>query len=178
LDYKSLVGHEPSWGLDESKPGLKAHILCSAVQGGDVDDTTAKVELPVWTVPAMSVEDEAIPEMNAVWFRIAHDDAVHFCSTKEVDRVPMELCPYHTYCPLGPGAPPNVGYDDDSSPFIDQWAPTSDGDNYWVMVGMLMEDNWTTQCLTHVQLDGSEPSWGHNGMNAEKKRHIMCCTPS
>jgi hypothetical protein len=185
LDYESLVGHEPSWGLDESEPGLKAHILCCAVRGGDVDDATAELESPVWTAPAMSVEDGGVPEMNAIWFRVedgwyggSHDDAVHFCSTKEVDRVSMELCPYRAYCPLGPGAPPNVGYDDDSSPFIDQWAPTSDGDNYWVMVGMLMEDNWTTQCLTHVQLDGSEPSWGHDGTNAEKKRHIMCCTPS
>ena len=186
LDYESLVGHEPSWGLDESEPGLKAHILCCAVQGEDVDDATAtELEAPVGEAPAETVEEEAASVTNAIWFRVedgwyggSHDDAVRFCSTKEVNRVPMELCPYRAYCPLGPGAPPNVvGYIDDSSSAIDQWAPTSDGDNHWIMVGMLMEDNWTTQCLTHVQIDGSEPSWGHDGTNAEKKRHVMCCTP-
>jgi hypothetical protein len=97
---------------------------------------------------------------------------------KEINNIKMELCPYRAYCPSGPGSPLNIGNDEIGlGEDIEQWAPTSDGDNHWVIVGMLEENNWSSQCITHEQLDGSEPTWGLDGTNAERKRHIMCCAP-
>lgn len=198
MDYATLIGHEPAWGYDESEPGLKRHILCCAetrIQGGGVGasaEAQSPVPQPTGAGEALSTEEAAPAEVEgdtgpiiATWFRVddgwnagSHDDAVHFCSMKEINNIKMELCPYRAYCPSGPGSPLNIGNDEIGlGEDIEQWAPTSDGDNHWVIVGMLEENNWSSQCITHEQLDGSEPTWGLDGTNAERKRHIMCCAP-
>ena len=86
------------------------------------------------------------PNMIGTWFKVengwnagSHDDAEHFCALKEINRQRMELCPFNAYCPEGPSRPPIEGHDDIGSNEhgTEQWAPTSNGDNSWVMVGML-----------------------------------------
>eukprot|EP00571_Detonula_confervacea_P013981 CAMPEP_0172306514 /NCGR_PEP_ID=MMETSP1058-20130122/7566_1 /TAXON_ID=83371 /ORGANISM="Detonula confervacea, Strain CCMP 353" /LENGTH=995 /DNA_ID=CAMNT_0013018427 /DNA_START=19 /DNA_END=3006 /DNA_ORIENTATION=+ len=183
MDYEQLNGNEPSWGLDGSMPGLKHHILCckktSHIPVQEGTDTLAQT-------PASQTSDEeadAKPTLIGTWFHAengwnggSHNDAAHFCALKEVNRKQMELCPYHVYCPQGPSRPSVDGQgiigDGEES---EQFAPTSNGDNQWVMVGM-HGHNKATQCLTHGQLNGAAPDWGLDGSNKEKKHHIMCCT--
>ena len=194
IDHEKLHGQAPSWGLDGSEPDLKHHILCctkSSIvaatthhqqQGGagveeHSHDTSSQAS------PA-SEEDNTIDEAAekvGVWFQVAngwnagsHTDAEHYCSLKEVNGKRMELCSYEAYCPSGPSRPPVDGHLAVDGEESEQWAPTSNGDNQWVMVGM-RGHNKATQCLTHGQLNGAPPEWGLDSSNAEHKHHIMCC---
>jgi len=190
MDYEQLNGNEsPQWGLDQSMQELKHHILCckktSHTQVQE-DTISASVQSPILPTQASYEEIDKEPTLYiaGTWFHAengwnggSHDDATHFCALKEINRKQMELCPYHMYCPQGPSRPSAesngniIGEGEES----EQWAPSSGGDNQWVMVGM-HGHNKATQCLTHTQLNGPAPSWGHDENNQEKKHHIMCCT--
>ncbi|KAL7541884.1 hypothetical protein ACHAXR_011331 [Thalassiosira sp. AJA248-18] len=153
------------------------------------EEENADVEVPSQSQTS-ETNDEEEGDMNEVpviksgtWFQVingwnagSHEDAIHFCALKEVNGKRMELCAYNDYCPSGPSRPPvdglgDIGGDGEET---EQWAPTSSGDNQWVMVGM-HGTNHATQCLTHGQLHGEAPSWGLDESNKEKKQHIMCC---
>lgn len=185
MDYVTLNGDEPSWGLDGSAMELKEHILCckkSHVQQPQQQESADDEEES--KIPTSQTSEEAVTDtgtaMKGTWFHVingwnagTHDDATHFCARKEVNGKPMELCTYAAYCPSGPSRPPAdghglIGEDEDS----EQWAPAS-GDNQWVMVGMHGQ-NKATQCLTHGQLYGSAPVLDE--FSQEMRHHIMCCT--
>lgn len=202
MDYETLSGNEPAWGLDGSMPELKRHILCCTNYSAH-SKAPEHVEIAAETAQTPNIqngeeasaasEEESTEEdsgaglsgMVGTWFHAEngwnsgnHNDAVHFCALKEINHERMELCPYHMYCPHGPSQPPDDGRGKiGEGEETEQWAPTSNGDNQWVMVGM-HGHNKATQCLTHGQLHGAAPSWGLDSFNKEQKRHIMCCMPS
>ena len=197
IDYKTLNGKKPDWGLDGSEPGLKRHILCctktsSLVHNNPLQDEATDTDADTVMQSASShtitselpdniEEDDDEKTISGTWFHVSngwnsgsHDDAEHFCAIKEVNRKRMQLCSYDIYCPSGPTQNPAAGREVNDDEEVEQWAPTSDDDNSWVMVGM-NGHNRNTQCLTHTQLEGSAPSWGLDGSNKEKKQYIMCC---
>ena len=193
MDYETLNGSEPAWGVDRSEPGLKRHICCTdstvsaasqVVQGG-ASTTIAQSPVSQQTNFDDEVDETDTGPMTSTWFRVgdgggwnagSHDDAVHFCAMKKINGKRMELCPYHAYCPSGPSQPPyEDNYMVDDGDETEQWAPMSTGENNsWVLVGM-HGHNKASQCLTYGILNGSEPSWGLDGTNKEKKRHVLCC---
>jgi hypothetical protein len=130
------------------------------------------------------VDETDTGPMTSTWFRVGdgggwnagtYDDAVHFCAMKKINGKRMEICPYHAYCPSGPSQPPYEGnYKTVDGDETEQWAPMSTGENSWVLVGM-HGHNKASQCLTYGILNGSEPSWGLDGTNKEKKLHVLCC---
>lgn len=59
----------------------------------------------------------------------------------------------------------------------EQWAPFSDMDNAWVMIGQKYQ-NSATMCMLFDWLEGGSPDiWGGGDGMAELKKFIMCCTP-
>ena len=200
-DNKSdeCVTSEPSWGLDGSSYEKKNHVMCckktSSVSAAPVQQQqnqpqhdaaeTQTNALASQTSEEASIAEDIITSTSKTgnWFHVktgwtsgSHDEAVQFCEQHEVNGKRMELCPYHEYCPEGPSRPPvdgrgNIGELDEDS---QQWAPTSNGDNQWVMVGM-HGNNKATQCLTHGQLHGKAPLWGLDQSNQEQKHYVMCC---
>lgn len=88
----------------------------------------------------------------------------------------MDLCPAEVYCPDG-NKPMDKPLFPQRAPFeSNQWAPfdNEDGDGY-LLVGPV-DNNPTTVCMSHTQLDGKEAEWG--GENTELKQHILCCLES
>ena len=59
----------------------------------------------------------------------------------------------------------------------EQWAPLSDKENTWVMIGQKYQNSATT-CMLFEWLEGTSPgAWGRVDGMAELKKHIMCCMP-
>lgn len=188
MDYETLNGHEPSWGYDRSEPGLKRHICCTDTSSTSdtqyEEGASAAAQSPVsqQISYADEVDETDNGPMTSTWFTVddgwnagSYDDAMHFCAMKKIDSQRMELCPYHAYCPSGPSMPPYEGnYIIGDGEESEQWAPMSTGENSWVLVGMHGR-NKASQCLTYGILNESEPSWGLDGTNKEKKRHVLCC---
>lgn len=192
MDYETLNGNEPAWGLDRSEPGLKRHICCTDSKftsvsqeiQGEASTTAAQNPVAQQINFDYEVDETDTGPMTSTWFRLgdgggwnggSHDDAIHFCAMKKNNGKRMGLCPYHAYCPSGPSQPPYDGnYVTDDDDDTEQWAPMSTGENSWVLVGMHGR-NKASQCLTYGVLNGSEPSWGLDESNTEKKLHILCC---
>ena len=55
----------------------------------------------------------------------------------------------------------------------EQWAPLSDEENAWVMIGQRYQNSATT-CGSFIDLEGSSPV---EGIHRDMKKHIMCCMP-
>lgn len=130
-------------------------------------------------------ENSITNTFNPMWFDTdvggwdggSHDDAAQFCEQFAGSHGKrMELCPYAAYCPQGPSQPTIGGHDANFDEEGEQWAPVFGKSNHWVMVGRKGTNSATT-CLSHVQLNGQEPSWGLDGSNKEMKKHVMCCSP-
>mmetsp|Transcript_27007 Transcript_27007/g.57005 ORF Transcript_27007/g.57005 Transcript_27007/m.57005 type:complete len:693 (+) Transcript_27007:57-2135(+) len=154
-DFKS-----PPWTADGSQPDLKEHVLCCSEQ------------------EAMNHEHVIARAMNSIWLDDSHgwnggsyDDAVQFCH----DLGGKRLCPYPAYCPQGPGMQPMGGHTAIFNSEDEQWAPVYGEPNYWVQIGRKYGNSATT-CLSHKQLEGSNPEWGLSNDNASAKRHIQCCS--
>ena len=59
----------------------------------------------------------------------------------------------------------------------EQWAPLSDGENAWVMIGQKYQNSATT-CGSLLSLEGSSPGkWDRDYQTKEMKKHVMCCMP-
>lgn len=99
------------------------------------------------------------------------------------------------YAPI-PTEPTLSGHDVDFKTEGIQWAPVYGADNHWgkkflvILVSSLEEilltvilvvllsqkgGNSATTCMTHFDLEGTEPDWGLSGARPWLKRHIMCC---
>mmetsp|Transcript_29955 Transcript_29955/g.63524 ORF Transcript_29955/g.63524 Transcript_29955/m.63524 type:complete len:703 (+) Transcript_29955:135-2243(+) len=114
------------------------------------------------------------------WNGGSHADAIQFCASIRGKK----LCPYSAMCPHGPkhavmGGRHRLEYEVEG----EQYAPVMGGENHWVMIGNMMNDNGgdtgtTAKCMTHRQLEGRAPEWGLNGDRNEVKQHVMCCTIS
>jgi hypothetical protein len=187
--YAERYGYPPSWGLTgEDHADVTKYVMCC-------------LEKPIDTVASGSAEAEATPEQSIsssgyeltekeqgilndwhpMWYErddgyqgTTYNDAVEFCK----ESSGMTLCPLDAYCPhdyvVGEPSLLFLGteaFDDE------QWAPVSDAENSWVLVGTLYGTPATT-CSTYKHLHGKSPAWGLDGSSIELKQHIMCCVDS
>ena len=103
--------------------------------------------------------------------------ALHYSSTNIfILTLDLSQQPYAVYCPNGPSNHAIGGHGANFEEEGEQWAPVFGRANHWVMIGR-RGTNKSTTCLSHLQLEGEEPSWGLDGSNVEKKQHILCCSP-
>ncbi|KAL7549978.1 hypothetical protein ACHAWF_013235, partial [Thalassiosira exigua] len=105
------------------------------------------------------------------WTGGSHSDAIDFCISKG-----QQLCPFAAYCPLGHSSVvlEGSGHEDANRP-SEQWAPTINRPNEWVMIGTL-NNNESTQCLEYEDVyNGESPSWGLDDSRSELKNHVLCC---
>jgi len=186
--YRNLKSAEPTWGLDGSHRELKQNILCcvektyTSTGVGTVDlgsDNTpqATTQDPDNTSP-QDLEEAISSELKPAWYGMndgwdgsSHDDAVDFCESLGN----KELCPYAAYCPHGPGQPVIGGHDTDFYSEGLQWAPVSGKGNHWILISQ-KNDNPSTTCLGHEELEGSSPDWGMTEEKKWKKKHVLCCS--
>ena len=54
-----------------------------------------------------------------------------------------------------------------------QWAPISDGENEWVMVGDAGIGEMA--CHSYMQINHRNPDWGIDGGDSHLKDRILCC---
>ena len=203
LTHIEIFGHNPTWGLDGSKPELKDNILCCVdVTGNDSvnnDLSTVNIDSQSDSNTEVSHEGSAMVDVgkhsvdasimntfNPAWFSAArggwdggsHGDAVLFCEKFTGSHgKSMELCPYHAYCPQGPSMPVVGGHDVNFEEEGEQWAPIYGQQNHWVMIGN-GGANLSSLCQSHVKLTGEEPLWGLDWSHKEMKKYVMCCSPS
>ena len=83
--------------------------------------------------------------------------------------------PYAAYCPHGAGKPVMGRHKRDFNAEGELYAPVFGSENHWVMIGQKGENSATT-CMSHYQLEGSNPSWGLTTERSELKKYVMCCT--
>jgi len=169
------VTESPSFGFDKSQPELKLHIMCCDKEQSDVSSSevgTSNSEAINTATPVEESFDADLP--LPVWYSFAdgwdgggHETALLFCLGKE-----KTLCPVEIYCPNGPTKPPLKGSGEASE--LEQWAPASDKENYWIMIGLYDMDEGT-QCQDQDDILGGYPSWGLDGSYFEHKQHILCC---
>jgi len=169
------VTESPSFGFDKSEPELKLHIMCcdkeqSDVSSSEVESSNSEASNTATSVEESSDADPSLP----VWYGFSdgwdgggHETALLFCVGKE-----KTLCPVEIYCPNGPTKPPLKGSGGASE--LEQWAPASDKENYWIMIGLYDMDEGT-QCQDQDDILGGYPSWGLDGSYFEHKQHILCC---
>lgn len=105
------------------------------------------------------------------WTGGSHDDAVAFCKTIRG----KQLCPYSAYCPHGAGQPVMGRHKKDFNAEGEIYAPVFGNENHWVQIGQKSENSATT-CMSHYQLEGSNPAWGLTSDKPELKKYVMCCT--
>ena len=168
------VEDSPSFGFDKSEPELKLHIMCcdkkrSEPISSETSSTAKPVEENIDIAP--SDNDPVWYSSNDGWDGGGHETALLYCLSKE-----KTLCPVETYCPSGPKRPPLPGHGElGLGEDFEQWAPASDKENYWIMVGLYAMDE-TTQCQDQDEIIGGYPSWGLDETYSEHKRHILCCS--
>lgn len=112
------------------------------------------------------------------WYGGSYTDAKAFCqSLPQPNGGHWYLCPNMAYCPNGPKEVEPLYLQKDA--FEDmQWAPISDKQNGWVMVGK-MSQNRPKTCENYFQINHHDPLWGLDGSSKDMKQHILCCnTPS
>jgi len=164
--YESLID-ATSWEANESPSEHKQHVLCCTDEEKiDQDDT---------------MEDVMKKQMRPVWFDEfdgwnggSWDDGKRFCDS----HGGRELCEYGVYCPYGLGKSVMGGHRYDFDSEGEQWAPLSENENTWVMIGQKYQNSATT-CMPFEMLEGASPgAWGRDGGMPELKKHIMCCMPA
>lgn len=163
-EYGQLYGGKsPPWSGHDGSPELKKNVLCCLQQ------------------EALKKEQDIKRGMNPIWLDDKHgwdggswNDAVEYCDGLDGKK----LCPYAVYCPHGPAAPVIGGHNADFNLEGEQWAPINDpqgGGNLWVQIGQ-KHGNSATTCIIHNELEGKFPEWGLSDSEADKKRHIQCCS--
>jgi len=105
------------------------------------------------------------------WQGTNYQDAKTFCeSIPYRDDGTLHLCPLAAYCPNGQRDIEPLFLQMDPFDGV-QWAPISDGDNEWVMVGNLGD----LTCQTYMQINHRDPVWGLDGTSTQLKEHLLCC---
>jgi hypothetical protein len=182
---------KPTWGEDGTFTHLKENIMCcmnpSQVETiSETDDTGSSSETaqntPSNTVTspnnALDVEQLMQTQLKPIWVGEdegwkggSHQDAMEFCKTIRG----KQLCPYSAYCPHGAGSQVMGKHKRDFNAEGELYAPVFSNENHWVMIGQKGSNSATT-CMSHYQLEGSNPEWGLTSEKAELKKYIMCCT--
>jgi len=170
-----IVEDSPSFGFDKSQHELKLHIMCCDKEQSEtsISESSSSEAKPVEETidSAPSDNDPVWYSSNDGWDGGSHETALIFCLGKK-----KTLCPVETYCPNGPKRPPLPGHGElGVGEDFEQWAPASDKENYWIMVGLYAMDE-TTRCQDQDDILGGYPSWGLDGSYSEHKRHVLCCS--
>jgi len=170
----------PSVGIIQQ--GSESFASTDNINSGNSDgDSSASSNSQEVTVFESSITNT----FNPMWFNVdrggwdggSHDDAIQFCEQfVGTYGKRMELPPYAAYCPSGPSKSPIGGHTADFNEEGEQWAPVFGKSNHWVLIGKRGQ-NSATSCLSHVQLNGEEPSWGLDGSNKEMTKYVLCCSP-
>jgi hypothetical protein len=163
-----IVEESPSFGFDKSQHELKLHIMCCDKEQSETSSTIKPVEESIYSAP--SDNDPVWYSFNDGWDGGSHETALLFCLGRK-----KTLCPVETYCPNGPKKPPLPGHGESGvGEDFEQWAPASDKEDYWIMIGLYAMDE-TTRCQDQFDILGGYPSWGLDESYSEHKRHILCC---
>ena len=130
-----------SWKESGTPSEHKKHVLCCADE-----DEVNQIE---------TLEEILKDTVNPVWFTFSdgwnggsYDDAVKFCN----GQPGLELCSYSAFCPYGDGKSVMGGHPHDFDREGEQWAPYSNAENGWVMIGQKYQNSATT-CATFEQLE-------------------------
>ena len=112
------------------------------------------------------------------WYGGTYDEGKAFCeSLPQANNGHWYLCPSQAYCPNGPRDKEPLYLQKDAFEGI-QWAPISDKQNGWIMVGKMSQQLPHT-CEEYFQINHHDPLWGLDGSSTDMKQHILCCnTPS
>ena len=143
--------------------------------------TLPELEEPQPTHSLTDMEVKIVDAHHPVWFSnqvgwqgTTHAHAKEFCESiphSEGGKT-LHLCPLEAHCPNGPRETEPLYLQQDAFEGI-QWAPISNQDNGWVMVGKFKDDNPLT-CQTYLDINHHEPEWD-DGSSPELKKHILCC---
>lgn len=184
----------PSWGEDGTFTHLKENIMCcvSPPQSNtesisETDDTGNSASETASDTSAGTVETASNTldietlmqtQLKPLWLGASegwtggsHQDAMDFCKTIRG----KQLCPYSAYCPHGAGQPVMGRHKVDFNAEGELYAPVFGNENHWVMIGQKGENSATT-CMSHYQLEGSNPTWGLTTDRTELKKYVLCCT--
>lgn len=181
----------PSWGEDGLFTSMKENIMCcvtpktSGESVSETDDSGSGSETSS-NSPSNTLTGNSILDMEQImqnklkplwlgegegWTGGSHEDAMAFCKTIRG----KQLCPYSAYCPHGAGQPVMGRHKIDFNAEGELYAPVFGNENHWVMIGQ-KGGNSATTCMSHYQLEGSNPSWGLTTERSELKKYVMCCT--
>lgn len=180
----------------ENNEEITRHIMCCK-RAGDADatadntaappDATDMTGPPLVTLPEPSsssmteleikIEEAHHPTWynnELGWKGTTYNDAKAFCeSIPHGDSGTLHLCPLEAYCPNGPRVSAPLYLQMDAFEGV-QWAPMSNEDNGWIMVGRFSDEQPMT-CKSHLDINHHEPDWGQDGTSPELKRNILCC---
>ena len=178
---------------------ITRHIMCceeepyiASITGSDIgssppDGTTAPPYV-VMPEPDNSLTDMEIdvadfyrPEWfdsNSGWMGTTYADAKAFCeSFPRIDSggngETLHLCPSEAVCPNGPRDTKPLYLQTDAFDDV-QWAPISDSENGWIMVGTIAGEEEFT-CHTYMEIFQQDPEWGLDGSSPAVVKHVLCC---
>jgi len=123
-----------------------------------------------------SLETRVQDKHHPVWFRSkggSYDEAKAFCESMPSihGKGSLHLCPLLAYYPNGPEVETKPLYLQQEPYEGVQWAPISNGDNQWVMIGDIAD----LTCKTYESINHHPPKWGKDGSSPQLKEHILCC---
>ena len=193
--YTYAAKELPSWGITgENNEEITRHIMCCDVLGkllsGDDSSTAAEdnnisapplVILPKPHRPMTELEVRVTETHHPAWFSTdsgykgtTYNDARAFCESIPVgEGDTYHLCPLSAYCPNGPTDTEPLYLQQKSFEGV-QWAPISNEENGWIMIGTFNEQPQLT-CQTYLEIHNSGPEWGLDGTSPELKTNILCC---
>lgn len=197
--YSTTEGEKPGWGLTgKNNEEITRHILCchqyQAEEGGEsavtpadatnsvVEESDTETAVSIQSRPetgkmtALEISTQELfhPEWfdsSLGWSGGTYNDAKAYCeSLPQPNNGHWYLCPHQAYCPNGPRETEPLYLQKDAFEGT-QWAPISDKQNGWVMIGKMSGRT----CQEYVQINHRDPQWGLDGSSTDMKQHILCC---
>ncbi|KAK1737323.1 hypothetical protein QTG54_012190 [Skeletonema marinoi] len=166
----------------------------SVAETADIDDEGTNAEEPESSTMTQNENESSSMSMLEIatqdtfhpewfgsslgWFGGTYGEGKAFCeSLPQANNGHWYLCPSSAYCPNGPRDKEPLYLQKDAFEGI-QWAPISDKQNGWMMVGKMSQQLPHT-CEEYFQINHHDPLWGLDGSSTDMKQHILCCnTPS
>jgi len=197
--YSETSDGWPSWGMTgKNNEEITRHIMCcegaryydslDAINNNAGSMTALDITAPsLVTLPdpddmLTELEEQVMQTYQPVWYNnefgwqgTTYDDARAFCESIPLGKGGgnLRLCPKHAYCPDGPVGTDPLYLQMNAFEGV-QWAPISNEENDWIMVGKFNEHSPMT-CHTYLEIHQEEPSWGLDGTSSEMKKNILCC---
>ena len=201
LSYRQINHRDPPWSLDGTSAQLKEHILCcegnsddehpKSVSSANTDkgeeEDSKLTSMPLAELEnsngssTMTILEKKIQDLHSPawyndkfgWQGTTYEDAKMFCeSISHGEGGTLHLCPLSAYCPNGPRDTGPLYLQMEAFSGI-QWAPISNQENEWVMIGDA--DNGELTCQTYRQINHRDPIWGLDGQSTQLKQNILCC---